>query len=165
MGSLRDSNTSGATWADMIYDSPIDAARPIRVICIGAGASGICAGVRFPQKIANLSLTIYDKNADVGGTWFANKSVAPTTLKRYSVINSSLDILACAATCQVQVTNSPSRVTLNGLNSTPQVQKSNATYKMLPRSTAYMTIADSAIGSRVQHGWKSGANGRSFSRT
>lgn len=63
------------SWQTMVESKPVDDARPIRVICIGAGASGICAGVRFPQKIKNLSMTIYDKNADVGGTWLVNTFV------------------------------------------------------------------------------------------
>ena len=30
-------------------------------------------GTSFPQKIPNLDLTIYEKNAGVGGTWFSNR--------------------------------------------------------------------------------------------
>lgn len=52
---------------------PVNHARPIKVVCIGAGYSGILAGIRFPQKIKNLHLTIYEKNDDVGGTWFENR--------------------------------------------------------------------------------------------
>ncbi|XXH00789.1 hypothetical protein Hte_007140 [Hypoxylon texense] len=54
-------------------DAPVDYARPIKVICIGAGMSGIVCGIRFPQRIPNLQLTIYDKNDDVGGVWLENK--------------------------------------------------------------------------------------------
>ncbi|KAI0628458.1 FAD/NAD-P-binding domain-containing protein [Trametes polyzona] len=54
-------------------DFCIDEYRPIKVIVIGAGFSGITAGVRFPQKIPNVELTIYEKSAGVGGTWFNNK--------------------------------------------------------------------------------------------
>ena len=52
---------------------PVDLARPIKVICIGAGMSGILCGIRFPQKISNLDLTIYDKNESVGGVWLENR--------------------------------------------------------------------------------------------
>ncbi|KAH9830110.1 FAD/NAD-binding domain-containing protein [Rhodofomes roseus] len=54
-------------------DFSIDEHKPIKVVCIGAGFSGIIAGIRFPQRIPNVELTIYDKNAGVGGTWFTNK--------------------------------------------------------------------------------------------
>ncbi|KDQ51118.1 hypothetical protein JAAARDRAFT_140775 [Jaapia argillacea MUCL 33604] len=45
----------------------------MKVVVIGAGFSGIAAGIRFPQRVPNLELTIYDKNAGVGGTWYSNK--------------------------------------------------------------------------------------------
>lgn len=51
----------------------IDEVRPVKVIVIGAGVSGIIAGIRFPQRIPNLDLVIYDKNPDIGGTWFENR--------------------------------------------------------------------------------------------
>ncbi|TFK83063.1 FAD/NAD-P-binding domain-containing protein [Polyporus arcularius HHB13444] len=51
----------------------IDEYRPIRVVVIGAGFSGITAGIRFPQKIPKVDLTIYEKSAGVGGTWFNNR--------------------------------------------------------------------------------------------
>ncbi|KAK3633145.1 hypothetical protein LTR56_015921 [Elasticomyces elasticus] len=43
-------------------NAAVDYARPIKAICIGAGMSGILCGIRLPQKIPNLDLTIYDKN-------------------------------------------------------------------------------------------------------
>ncbi|KAH9893936.1 FAD/NAD-P-binding domain-containing protein [Cubamyces lactineus] len=53
-------------------DFCIDELEPIKVIVIGAGFSGLLAGIRFPQKIPNVQLTIYEKSAGVGGTWFNN---------------------------------------------------------------------------------------------
>ena len=57
----------------MIFDHEIDNPRPISVICVGAGISGILTGIRLPAQVQNLKLTIYDKNPEVGGTWFENK--------------------------------------------------------------------------------------------
>ncbi|KAJ9643168.1 uncharacterized protein PV06_05556 [Exophiala oligosperma] len=51
----------------------IDDYRPLRVIVVGAGISGILASIRLPQRISNLSLQVYEKNSDVGGTWFENR--------------------------------------------------------------------------------------------
>lgn len=59
-----------------IENSAIDQPRPIKVICIGAGFSGILTAIRFPQKIPNLELVIYEKNADIGGTWYENTYVS-----------------------------------------------------------------------------------------
>lgn len=47
--------------------------RPIKVIVIGAGFSGIYCGIRIPERIKNVSLTIYEKNDGVGGTWWENR--------------------------------------------------------------------------------------------
>ncbi|KAL2421667.1 FAD-binding monooxygenase tazF [Exophiala dermatitidis] len=51
-----------------LYDRPIDANRKIKVVCIGAGYSGILSAIRFPQYIDNLDFVVYEKNDDIGGT-------------------------------------------------------------------------------------------------
>lgn len=48
----------------------LDPARPMRVAIIGAGLSGLMAGLRMKQ--AGVDFTIFEKNADVGGTWYEN---------------------------------------------------------------------------------------------
>ncbi|KAJ0413460.1 hypothetical protein BJY00DRAFT_319762 [Aspergillus carlsbadensis] len=58
--------------AFQLEEHPIDQVRAIKVGVIGAGLSGITAGVLLPAKLPGLDLRIYDKNADVGGTWFEN---------------------------------------------------------------------------------------------
>lgn len=62
-----------AVTAGHADNSEIDYARPMKVIVIGARISGILAGVRFPRRIPNLELVIYDKKPEVGGTWYENK--------------------------------------------------------------------------------------------
>ncbi|RSM01229.1 hypothetical protein CEP52_008651 [Fusarium oligoseptatum] len=47
--------------------------RPISVIIIGAGFSGIYCGIRIPERLRNVKLTIYEKNAGIGGTWYENR--------------------------------------------------------------------------------------------
>jgi len=46
------------------------AASKLPVVVIGAGMSGLLAGIRLQQ--AGIPFTIVEKNADVGGTWFEN---------------------------------------------------------------------------------------------
>jgi len=58
----------------LISERAIDEPRPLKVIYIGAGVSGICAAIQFPKYTPSIELTIYEKNADVGGTWFENRS-------------------------------------------------------------------------------------------
>lgn len=48
-----------------LEEHPVDVVRPIKVGIIGAGLSGITAGVLLPAKLPGLDLRIYDKNADV----------------------------------------------------------------------------------------------------
>lgn len=57
----------------VVEDRPVDGARPIRVIVMGAGLSGIISCIRLTQRIKNLDLTVYEKNADIGGTWYENR--------------------------------------------------------------------------------------------
>ena len=47
--------------------------RYIRIICIGAGASGLLFAYKLQKSFDNFSLKIYEKNAGIGGTWFENK--------------------------------------------------------------------------------------------
>jgi hypothetical protein len=51
---------------------PTDEIRPIKVICIGAGISGIISAIRLPEKIPDLELRLYEKSEDIGGTWLDN---------------------------------------------------------------------------------------------
>ncbi|KAH6676226.1 hypothetical protein B0J14DRAFT_350711 [Halenospora varia] len=53
-------------------DHPIDVTPPLKVAVIGAGLSGITAGVLLPAKVPGIALTIFEKNGDVGGTWYEN---------------------------------------------------------------------------------------------
>ncbi|WP_028921203.1 flavin-containing monooxygenase [Pseudonocardia acaciae] len=46
------------------------AARDFRVVVIGAGASGLIAGVRL--RAAGIPFVILERNADVGGVWLTN---------------------------------------------------------------------------------------------
>jgi cation diffusion facilitator CzcD-associated flavoprotein CzcO len=56
-----------------VEDKYVGKPRPVRVVCIGAGASGIYTAIRQEQLLQNVSFQIYEKNDDVGGTWLENK--------------------------------------------------------------------------------------------
>lgn len=49
--------------------------RPLKVIVVGAGISGIAAVKIYKEILADVlvTLTLYDKNHDVGGTWLENR--------------------------------------------------------------------------------------------
>ena len=71
MGSVQHINPEYAH--PLISERSIDEPRPLKVIYVGAGVSGIDAAIQFPKFVPNLELVIYEKNADVGGTWFENR--------------------------------------------------------------------------------------------
>ncbi|CAH0034070.1 unnamed protein product [Clonostachys rhizophaga] len=51
----------------------MDQARPLKVIYIGAGISGITGAIEFKKRVPGLDLVIYEKNEELGGTWFENR--------------------------------------------------------------------------------------------
>lgn len=54
-------------------DGPIDDERPIRVVVIGAGVSGIALFIRLMQYVPKAQITIFEKNPQCGGTWYENR--------------------------------------------------------------------------------------------
>ncbi|KAH8816619.1 hypothetical protein F5884DRAFT_873328 [Xylogone sp. PMI_703] len=58
-----------------VLDQWLGKPRPIRVIVVGAGISGIAAVKIFKERFKDLpaTLVLYEKNHDVGGTWLENR--------------------------------------------------------------------------------------------
>lgn len=53
---------------------PAFTSRPLKIIAIGAGFSGLAlARAVHVGKLPNASITVYEKNAGVGGTWYENR--------------------------------------------------------------------------------------------
>lgn len=52
---------------------PIHAERHIRVICVGAGASGLLFAYKMQRHFTNFELQVYEKNPEVSGTWYENR--------------------------------------------------------------------------------------------
>ncbi|MDB5436829.1 MAG: 4-hydroxyacetophenone monooxygenase, partial [Phenylobacterium sp.] len=63
---------SGKSSKDPQFEQPKlkEAARQLKVLVIGAGMSGVLAGVRLSQ--AGVPFEIVESNPDVGGTWLVN---------------------------------------------------------------------------------------------
>lgn len=58
-----------------ILEQPIYTRRKLRIVCIGAGLSGLTLAhkVKHDFKVSeDVDLQIYDRNHDVGGTWLEN---------------------------------------------------------------------------------------------
>ncbi|KAJ5820642.1 hypothetical protein N7474_006233 [Penicillium riverlandense] len=56
-----------------IPDTPMGTARHLKIICIGAGASGLNLAFQIRKNMRNVDFVIYEKNKDVGGTWYENR--------------------------------------------------------------------------------------------
>lgn len=58
--------------SDIVSSTYAHEPRPVRVIFIGAGLSGVAFAYKANQ-LEKVSYTIYDKNPDVGGVWFEHR--------------------------------------------------------------------------------------------
>ncbi|CAD0092406.1 unnamed protein product [Aureobasidium mustum] len=67
-------------WADPIFQPQ----RRLKVICIGAGASGLLIAYKLQRHFADFDLTVYEKNEDVSGTWFENKCACDIPSHNYT---------------------------------------------------------------------------------
>jgi hypothetical protein len=56
-----------------IIEEHFGARRKLRVIHIGAGASGICFSKFARDRLENVEFQVYEKNDDIGGTWLENR--------------------------------------------------------------------------------------------
>jgi len=77
MGSIAAPNAKeqASCWVPF-NDQPLHHPRRLKVACIGAGFSGLLFAYKckFDKQLAPcVDLRIYEKNADVGGTWLVNR--------------------------------------------------------------------------------------------
>ncbi|KAJ5560611.1 hypothetical protein N7513_003010 [Penicillium frequentans] len=56
-------------------DAAIGENRRLRVVCLGAGYSGLMMAIAVREKLSaeDLDFQVYEKNADLGGTWLLNR--------------------------------------------------------------------------------------------
>lgn len=52
---------------------PIHSERHMRVIVVGAGASALCFAYKLQRSFENFTLSLFEKNPDISGTWFENR--------------------------------------------------------------------------------------------
>ncbi|KAI9726035.1 MAG: hypothetical protein M1828_002043 [Chrysothrix sp. TS-e1954] len=56
-----------------IREQPLGTKRKVRVVIMGAGASALNFFHEAETKLQNVDIVCYEKNSDVGGTWFENR--------------------------------------------------------------------------------------------
>lgn len=71
MGSISNPETTRI----QVQDVPIGTRRPVRIVCIGSGYSGLMMAIIVKEKMAGqkVDFQIYEKNNDLGGTWLVNR--------------------------------------------------------------------------------------------
>jgi len=78
MGSIDHNAASAVNGGEQAYkveDNVLGHSRPLRVICIGAGATGLDLAYKMERHLKSFELQIYEKNPELGGTWFENTYV------------------------------------------------------------------------------------------
>lgn len=78
MGSIDyiPASATNGNHAYTVEENDLGYSRPLRVICIGAGATGLDLAYKTERHLKNFDLQIYEKNPELGGTWFENTSVS-----------------------------------------------------------------------------------------
>lgn len=56
-----------------VSEQPVGTIRPMRIICIGAGASGVNLAYQVQSSLQKTDLVLYEKSPAVGGTWYENR--------------------------------------------------------------------------------------------
>lgn len=70
---LRAQLSSAERNAAQRLQNPIHAERHVRIITVGAGASGLLMAYKLQKHFNNYSLVCYEKNPAVSGTWYENR--------------------------------------------------------------------------------------------
>jgi ribulose 1,5-bisphosphate synthetase/thiazole synthase len=66
-------NATSDLQATQRLGGPIHTERHLNIICVGAGASGLLMAYKLQKHFQNFTLTVYEKNPEVSGTWFENR--------------------------------------------------------------------------------------------
>lgn len=56
-----------------ITEQPLFTKRAVRVVCVGAGATGLEIAYKAERLLEKVDLQIYEKNKNIGGTWLENR--------------------------------------------------------------------------------------------
>ncbi|OAP56144.1 hypothetical protein AYL99_09323 [Fonsecaea erecta] len=61
----------------VVREVPMGTRKLVRVVCLGAGYSGVVMSIVYAQRMTdmNVEFCIYERNADIGGTWLENRHV------------------------------------------------------------------------------------------
>jgi hypothetical protein len=147
-----------------LRDVAVENFRPLRVIVIGAGFSGIYLSIRFPELLRNVEFVVYEKNPGVGGTWWENRYPGcacdiPGKFCDPDPGSGGDNFGVCDADgwcsvlpCQHTRTCILSSRTQSGRRSTRALQRSKGTFRRSRTSTRPVASSSSAIRSPAASG-------------
>lgn len=56
-----------------VSETPLGTIKEVKIITIGAGASGINMAYQVKKHLRKVTHVVYEKNEGLGGTWFENR--------------------------------------------------------------------------------------------
>lgn len=59
--------------SNRVNEQPAYTKRTIKMIIVGAGATGLQIAYKAERLLENIEVVVYEKNNDVGGTWLENR--------------------------------------------------------------------------------------------
>ena len=73
MESVLEANATNRAMSYDILDEPNGRRTHLKVVCVGAGATGLYLAYQMERRMKNYQLTVYEKNKDIGGTWLESE--------------------------------------------------------------------------------------------
>ena len=155
------SNEAVPQWS--VHDSPIENQRPIKVIVIGAGYSGIYLGIRLPERLRNCELVIYEKNKGVGGAWLVEHDNCFEIKLADHLPGTRIVIQERHVTCLRILTSSLSTPSMTGRHCMPPPRRFANIWSQPRVNTALSVSPSLSTRSPIADGMSMGANGTSMS--
>lgn len=137
-----------------LENHPLDDVRALKVAVVGAGLSGILAGILLPVKVPEIKLTIFEKNCDVVSPYHTlpNRDIRESNLSVRVVRGSKtptpgLDAIYRPMSIKVHLHPVP-----NGRNSSPKAPRSEITGRTWLGSMGSIVILNWATALKVPIG-------------
>lgn len=70
MDSLRDTLQPNGNGMKGLVDQWHSQPRKLRILHVGAGATGLCTAYKMERQLEDYELVCYEKNDEIGGTWY-----------------------------------------------------------------------------------------------
>lgn len=160
-------NANPPNWVP-ILEKPVYKPRKLRVVCVGAGYSGLMLAYKWKHQTPMddfVDLAIYEKNSDVGGTWLENRY--PGVACDVSVVASLRDekMILIGLLPRSRLTSTPSRSSRipTGVRSMLPARKSGSISSGPRRSTTSTNASSSTARSSRAYGTTRRASGYSRS--